>query len=92
MVWAGAIVILGLVGYLRPVRPIADAMIGLIFLVIIIRNKGEYDQNNAALRNPATINPPAQTPAPASTVTPSNVLPQPDANTQPGSIIPYLPN
>ncbi len=52
VVWASALVLLGLVGFFKPVRPIADAMIGLIILVLILHNKGVFAQFNAALRNP----------------------------------------
>jgi hypothetical protein len=60
LIWVLAIVILGLmIGYLKAVRPIAHAMIGLIILVMIIANKGVFARFNEAFRNPATINPPA---------------------------------
>ena len=53
IVWVSAIVILGLVGFWKPARPITDAGIGLILLVLILSNKGLFSQFNNALRNPA---------------------------------------
>lgn len=52
IVWASAIVILGLLGFFKPIRPVTDAFIGLIILVLILHNKGFFGQLNAALRNP----------------------------------------
>lgn len=52
LVWASAIVILGLIGFFKPVRPITDALIGLIILVLILHNSGAFAQLNKALRNP----------------------------------------
>lgn len=53
IVWASAILILGLVGYWRRARPATDAFIALIFLVLILHNKGFFAQFNAAIRAPA---------------------------------------
>jgi hypothetical protein len=52
LVWASAIVILGLIGFFKPVRPITDALIGLIILVLIIHNSGAFAQFNSAIRSP----------------------------------------
>ena len=53
--WAAAIMILGAIGYAKPVRPIADAMIGLIVLVMILANKGGFfKQINQGLANPVS--------------------------------------
>lgn len=58
--WAAAIFILGAIGYARPVRPIADAMIGLVILVMVLANKGGFfTAFNNAIRNPVA---PAATP------------------------------
>ena len=69
-VWASAIVILGLIGFFKPVRPITDAMIGLIVLVLILKNQGLFRQLNAALNAPVApaVTAPAATPAQISTV------------------------
>lgn len=62
--WAAAIMILGAIGYARPVRPIADAMIGLIILVMILVNKGNFfAQLNQGITSPVspTVTPAAST-------------------------------
>lgn len=51
--WAVAIFILGAIGYAKPVRPIADAMIGLVIVVMVLANKGGFFAKfNEAIRNP----------------------------------------
>jgi hypothetical protein len=51
--WASAIIILGLIGYAKPVKPISDALIGLILLALLLANKGGFfAQFNSALKNP----------------------------------------
>lgn len=51
--WAAAILILGAIGYAKPIKPIADAMIGLIILVMLLANKGGFfSQLNAGINNP----------------------------------------
>lgn len=60
LVWASAFVILGLIGFWKPIRPVTDALIGLIILVLILENKGLFGQLNSALRNPSA---PAKTDA-----------------------------
>lgn len=82
LVWVLAIVILGMIGYLKPIRPVAHAMIGLVILVMIIANKGIFANFNQAIRNPAAT--PAATTgtgatAPAGTTAPA----QPAASTSP---------
>lgn len=54
VVWASAIVILGLIGYWRRARPVTDAFIGLIFIVLVIANKGFFAKFNQGLRAPST--------------------------------------
>ncbi len=62
--WAAAIFILGALGYSKTVRPVADAMIGLVFLAMILANKGGFfSQLNNQLRNPVAPATPAATPA-----------------------------
>lgn len=56
--WASALLILGCIGYIKPVRPIADGMMVLILLVIVLKNQGGvFSQFNEQLRNPATATP-----------------------------------
>jgi hypothetical protein len=69
IVWVSALVILGLVGFWKPARPITDAAIGLIILVLILSNKGLFAQFNNALRNPTAPAVPASNQNPqASTI------------------------
>lgn len=60
--WAAAIVILAAIGYAKPVRPIADAFIGLIILVMILANKGGFfTALNNQIHNPTAPATPAAT-------------------------------
>lgn len=53
VVWIGAIMILGLLGYFRPIRPITHGLIALVFLVLILtQGTGFFDRFNAALKSP----------------------------------------
>jgi hypothetical protein len=53
VVFASAIAILGALAFIRPIRPIAMGMIGLVILGMILANKGGFfSQLNNALRNP----------------------------------------
>lgn len=53
VVFASAIAILGALAFIKPIRPIAMAMIGLVILGMILANKGGFfAQLNNALRNP----------------------------------------
>lgn len=53
VVWASAILILGFIGYWKRIRPVSDAGIGLIFLVLILSNGGFFAKFNQAIRNPS---------------------------------------
>ena len=51
--FAAAIIILGAVGYIKPVKPVADGMIGLVILAMILGNKGGFFSSlNKGLANP----------------------------------------
>jgi hypothetical protein len=51
--FAAAIMILGAVGYIKPAKPIADGMIGLVILAMILGNKGRFfSAINTGLSNP----------------------------------------
>ena len=66
--WCAAIFILGAIGYAKPVKPAADAMIGLVILSMILTNKGGFFAAlNTGLRSPVS---PAVTPA-ATSFTPA---------------------
>lgn len=65
--WISSILILGALGYAKPIRPVAHAMIGLIILTMILTSKGGvFSKFNQAIRNPVA---PAQAPATGSTGT-----------------------
>jgi len=55
VVFASAIIILGALAYIRPIRPIAFGMIALVLLAMVLANKGGFFTSlNNALRNPIT--------------------------------------
>jgi hypothetical protein len=76
IIWASALIILGLLAYIKPIRPVVHAFMALIVLVLLLANHGHFfSQFNQAIRNPATPPPPqpsntgsnAQAAAPPST-------------------------
>lgn len=48
--WAAAIIIIGLIGSAEKFRPISNAFLVLIFVALIISNKGVLQKFNEALR------------------------------------------
>lgn len=72
MEWLAAILILGVIGFYKPVRPAANAMLGLVILAIFLRKGvGFFDQINKALTS-ATASPrPSQAAAPGGGGSPS---------------------
>lgn len=44
VVWMAAILLIGAVGLARPLRPIADGFLVLIFVVLILANEGFIDK------------------------------------------------
>lgn len=92
--WVAAFVILGLAGYIKPIRPITHAFLGLLFLVLILVNgKGFFAKFNDALKNPIapSVTPSATSGSGASnplTTSPSQI---PGALIQvPGSSVPSI--
>ena len=70
VVWAAAFVIIGLLGYIKPIRPITHAFLVLMLLVLVLTNgKGFFSQFNSALRSPTA--PTASTGGTTPTATPS---------------------
>ena len=62
VVWAAAFVIIGLLGYIKPIRPITHAFLVLLLLVLVLTNgKGFFSQFNSALRSPAAPSVPTGT-------------------------------
>lgn len=71
--WVSAILILGAVGYAKPIRPVADAMIGLVILAMVLANKGGFfTAFNQAIRNP--VAPAVDTSSTASLGTPGTAV------------------
>ena len=67
VVWASALIIIGLLGYIKPIRPISHAFLALVVLVMVLANgRGFFSQFNAAIRSPAA-------PAPATGATPASI-------------------
>lgn len=54
--WALALIILGMLGYIKQIKPITQAFMGLVLLVMLISNKGFFAQFNAAIKAPAPVN------------------------------------
>lgn len=53
VVWAAAIMVLGLLGYIKPIRPVTHAFIALIVLVMILANgSGVFSKLGTAFAHP----------------------------------------
>lgn len=64
--WLAAIVILGVAGFWRPIRPGANAMLGLVILAMFIRKgQGFFDQINSALTSATAAPKPAAASSPS---------------------------
>lgn len=89
--WVSALVILCALGYIKAVRPITDAFVGLIILVMIIvaetNGQNFFASFNKQIRNPVT---PAAEPTVASSDRP--VTYQPGSSVPDGSMSPADPN
>ena len=47
VVWASAFLILGMIGYIKTVRPATDALMMLVLFALIVKNRGGFfDQFN----------------------------------------------
>ena len=59
-VWALAIVLLGAVGYIKPLRPISDGLLFLVLLVIVLKNGGDiFAKFDTAVAHPVAPSEPA---------------------------------
>lgn len=55
LAWGAAFLILGALGYIRPVRPVVNAMVLLLILVLILANRGGFfTRFNEAIRGGAS--------------------------------------
>lgn len=60
LIFAAAFIILGALAYIRPIRPIALGLIGLVLITLILANRGGFfTQFNNAIRNPIAPDVPA---------------------------------
>ncbi|HEY6018433.1 MAG TPA: hypothetical protein VIY48_00580 [Candidatus Paceibacterota bacterium] len=50
--WSLSILGVGAVGYVQGLRPLSNAFLALLFIVLIIANKGVFQQFTEALKNP----------------------------------------
>jgi hypothetical protein len=51
--WVAALLILGLAGYIKPIRPVTHAFMVLIIIVLVLANGGGvFARFNDAIRNP----------------------------------------
>ncbi len=57
ILWAAALVVVGLIGYIPKVKKPADWFMVLIIIGIILSNKGFFAQLQQALQHPSGINP-----------------------------------
>lgn len=90
--WFLAIMILGLIGYYKPAKPVADGMIGLLIVAMIISKKGLFANLESAFQNAQPIA--ANTGKPVTTAqTPGVASPYASqAPFTPGNISVYNPN
>ena len=53
LVWVMAIAVLGALGYVKPIKPIANGMLFLVLLVIVVKNGGTFFSSfNQQVANP----------------------------------------
>lgn len=83
--WFLAIMILGLIGYYKPVRPVADAMLGLVIVAILLTKAnpnaaggGFFAQLNDAFKTATAV--PAQNVTGGTTTTTTNPATAPSGN------------
>ena len=89
VVFAAAILVLGALAYIRPIRPIAVGMLMLVLLGMVLANKGGFfSQLNAQLRSPTA---PAAVGASGSTAGATNPA-STGLLTAPSSILPGVQN
>lgn len=55
--WMAAIFGIGAIGYYKPIRPISDAFLILVIIVLFLSNKGVFSQFTQQLNNVSTSNP-----------------------------------
>jgi hypothetical protein len=61
LIWTGAIVGVGALGYIKEVRPIANALLGLVLVAIVLSNKGFFANFQHAFMSTKAASPTPQT-------------------------------
>jgi hypothetical protein len=81
--WFLAIMALGLVGYFKPIRPVADAFLGLVILAMLLANNGFFVNLTQAFETaqPSAATPPASGSTGAAPAGPTDATGQPLAPT-----------
>lgn len=69
--WALALIILGALGYIKPIKPVVHAFTVLVIVVLLLSNKGFFSQFNAAIKAPAPTSTPTTPTAPAAPIVPT---------------------
>ena len=67
LIWTGAIVGVGALGYIKQIRPIANALLGLILVSIVLANRGVFANFQKAFTSTQTA---TQSPSAAAPSTP----------------------
>jgi hypothetical protein len=58
--WSLSIIGIGAVGYVEDLKPLANAFLALLLIVLLIANKGVFKQFTDALKNPVPAAPVAK--------------------------------
>lgn len=49
--WLAAVMMIGAVGYIRPLRPVSNAFLILILIVFVVKNNGVFSRFTQAVNN-----------------------------------------
>jgi hypothetical protein len=63
LVWTGAIVGVGALGYVKEIRPIANALLGLILVAIVLANRGVFANFQNAFTSTTAATPSGASPS-----------------------------
>lgn len=92
--WFVAILIIGAIGYVKPLKPFSDAFLVLLVLVLVLAHGGVFDKAQQAIAQIAAINTnsqsaPSATQTPTTPQVPSLMIPAPSA--EPGLSLQPIP-
>lgn len=51
IVWALALVVIGMIGYVKALKPVSNAFLALVLIVMVLRNGGFFDKFTQALES-----------------------------------------